>query len=296
MLKQKFHFKLLTLLTGSALAFASLAQTESTVIIEADGVSITFTDVQAELQRATPDMRKGILLRKDAISQLASNLLMRRVLAKNALEAGLKENAVNQASLRLARDRVLSDLQLENLDRLNQPTEQVIERLAREQYKAEGKLYEIPEQVKASHILFLLTAENAEDMAKALLAELKSGSDFDELAKTRSQDTSSAAKGGDLGYFARNRMAKGFEDAAFGLQPGELSGIVKTQFGYHIIKVTGRKSAGKQPFEEVKDGLIKDIAQKIVNEGRLNIGEKIMSRAKAFPEVLDAFIASQTSR
>lgn len=74
---------------------------------------------------------------------------------------------------------------------------------------------------------------------------------------------------------------------------GELSGLVKTQFGYHIIKVTDRKEAGKQPFDEVRNTLLQEVTQKILTEGRIKAGQQIMQHAKTHPEALDAYVASQ---
>ncbi|MDD5593727.1 MAG: peptidylprolyl isomerase [Candidatus Margulisbacteria bacterium] len=88
-------------------------------------------------------------------------------------------------------------------------------------------------EVRASHILITTEAE-----AKNILQELRQGADFAALAKKYSRDPGSAAKGGDLGYFSAGNMVEAFEKAAFALKPGETSGIIKTPFGYHILKVT----------------------------------------------------------
>jgi parvulin-like peptidyl-prolyl isomerase len=90
-------------------------------------------------------------------------------------------------------------------------------------------------QVRASHILV-----KTEDKAKWIYKELQNGKDFAKLAKEYS-DCPSSAKGGDLGFFGKGQMVKEFEDAAFSLKEGEISKPVKTQFGYHLIRVTGRK-------------------------------------------------------
>jgi peptidyl-prolyl cis-trans isomerase C len=104
-----------------------------------------------------------------------------------------------------------------------------------------------PGTVRASHILISYagtsvetatrTKEEAHKLAEDLLARLNKGESFEELAATYS-DCPSAEAGGDLGFFGKGRMVKPFEDAAFGLKPGQVSGIVETQFGYHIIKRT----------------------------------------------------------
>jgi peptidyl-prolyl cis-trans isomerase C len=115
------------------------------------------------------------------------------------------------------------------------------------------------EQVRASHILVSI-AENADEATKKaarekivdLQKQIKGGADFAELAKTNSQCPSSAM-GGDLGYFTKGRMVKPFEDAAFGLKNGEVSDIVETNFGFHLIKVTDRKEESMQKYDDVKE-------------------------------------------
>jgi peptidyl-prolyl cis-trans isomerase C len=103
-------------------------------------------------------------------------------------------------------------------------------------------------QVRASHILV-----KSEDDAKKILGQLKKGGDFSKIAKEKSIDTGSAKNGGDLGFFSRGQMVPEFEKAAFSLKEGELGGPVKTQFGYHIIKVTGKKEGKVVEFDKVKD-------------------------------------------
>jgi peptidyl-prolyl cis-trans isomerase D len=124
-------------------------------------------------------------------------------------------------------------------------------------------------QVRVSHILITAPKDaSAADKAKAkqqaetLLAQVKAHPDqFAEIAQKNSQDPGSAAKGGDLGYFSRGMIAGGqaFDDAAFGLKKGEVSGIVQTDFGYHIIEATDVKPSVTQPFDEVKDAITKEV-------------------------------------
>lgn len=115
--------------------------------------------------------------------------------------------------------------------------------------------YSTPEQVRASHIL--LKTEGKEDaavkkQADDLLAQIKKGADFAQLATKFSEDDVSKAKAGDLDFFAKGQMVPEFDAAAFGLQPGQLSEVIKSQFGYHIIKVTDRKPATKRTVDEVR--------------------------------------------
>jgi peptidyl-prolyl cis-trans isomerase D len=130
-------------------------------------------------------------------------------------------------------------------------------------YAVNKKNYEKPERVKASHILIRpdasptsptgLTDEGAKKMAEDVLAKLKAGQDFATLAKKYSADPGSGNKGGDLGWFSKGQMVPEFEKAAFALGKGATSGLIKTQFGYHIIKVTDKDKGFEATFDKVKD-------------------------------------------
>ncbi|PYR91415.1 MAG: hypothetical protein DMF84_17410 [Acidobacteria bacterium] len=122
-------------------------------------------------------------------------------------------------------------------------------------YNENIQQYSTPEQVRASHIL--LKTESKDDaavkkQAEEILVKAKGGADFAELAKKYSQDDSNASKGGDLDYFGRGRMVPEFDDAAFALQPGQISDLVKTKFGYHIIKLVDKKPASQRTLAEVR--------------------------------------------
>jgi peptidyl-prolyl cis-trans isomerase D len=115
--------------------------------------------------------------------------------------------------------------------------------------------YSTPEQVRASHIL--LKTEGKDDAAvkakaEELLKQAKAGADFAELAKKNSEDTDSAKNGGDLDYFGKGRMVPEFDQAVFAMQPGQISDLVKTQYGYHIIKLVDKKAATTRPLSEVR--------------------------------------------
>lgn len=112
------------------------------------------------------------------------------------------------------------------------------------------------EERKASHILIEVGSQVTKDAALAkaneLLAKLRAGADFAALAKANSQDPGSAAQGGDLGFFTRDTMTKKFADAAFALKEGEISAPIETEFGIHLIKLTGIKGGSVQPLEQVR--------------------------------------------
>jgi peptidyl-prolyl cis-trans isomerase D len=122
------------------------------------------------------------------------------------------------------------------------------------------------EKVRARHIL-VKTDAGADDAKKAearkkaegLLARAKGGADFAELARKQSDDPGSATKGGDLGLFSRGQMVPPFEAAAFALEPGQLSEVVESPFGFHVIKVEEKKPAGARPLAEVRDEIVKTL-------------------------------------
>jgi len=122
-------------------------------------------------------------------------------------------------------------------------------------YQQNIQMYSTPEQVRASHILLKTEGKDEKVVlkaAEAVLAKVKAGGDFAALAKQYSEDDQSKASGGDLDYFGKNAMDKTFEDAAWALQPGQTSELVKTGYGFHIIKLVDKRAANTRPLSEVR--------------------------------------------
>jgi peptidyl-prolyl cis-trans isomerase C len=146
-------------------------------------------------------------------------------------------------------------------------------------------------RVRASHILIGIpqnadaaTKQQARTKAEALLKDLKGGKDFAEAAKANSQDPGSAQNGGDLGYFEQGQMVPPFEQAAFALKPGQMSEVVETQFGYHIIKVAEKQDSRVVPLDEAKQ----QIEQYLTQQNRQAQTESFVHglKAKAKIEIL----------
>jgi len=140
---------------------------------------------------------------------------------------------------------------------------------AKKYYDENSQRFETPEQIRASHILIqpeLTGADPNEAKAKArvktedLLKQLKEGADFAELAKANSS-CPSAPKGGDLGFFPRGQAPAEFDNAAFALEVGQMTDVVETEYGFHIIKVTDHKDSGTTSFDEAKDDIIEQLTQ-----------------------------------
>ena len=141
-----------------------------------------------------------------------------------------------------------------------------------------------PEQVRASHILIKADGDDAAKKkaratAESVLKQARSGKDFAALAKEHSTD-GSAQQGGDLGFFEKERMVPEFSAAAFALKPGEISDIVESQFGLHIIKVTDRKASETVPLDEVKPDLTSYLTKKRQQERAEAFVKQLRSKAK----------------
>jgi peptidyl-prolyl cis-trans isomerase C len=192
-------------------------------------------DVGNQVAQMAPDAKREYL-----ISFLADMMLV----AKAAEAKKLQDSADFKRKLNLARTKLLMEQFLQA-----EAKTAVTEAAMRKVYdEAVGQMSKEPE-VRARHILV-----ETEDEAKAVLAELKKGADFAELAKSRSKDPGSA-EGGDLGYFTKDQMVPEFSEVAFKLDKGALSDPVKSQFGWHIIKVEDKREKQPPEFDKVKDQL-----------------------------------------
>jgi len=244
-----------------------------------DGQVITVADILSEVNKMQVGLRPDFFKRPENIHQVVNNLLVRRELARQAQLEKLDEDQVVQAALNVAKDRVLSDARLNKMDRENEPSETAMQAYALSFYKANLEKYEVPAQTRASHILIEGNDEQARKQAEDLIAKIKTGSKFEDVAKEYSKDPGSALRGGDLGFFAAGRMVKPFEDALNQLtQLGDISAPVASQFGFHIIRLDERKAKSIQSYEEVKNKLLSEARGGILSEKRMLMVQKINSQ------------------
>jgi len=207
------------------------------------GHTLTSGQVTQELERL-PAPSRTYLAAPDRKRQFVENLVMNDLLFQEGQKQGFDRDAeverqVNDLRKRLVVQRVMKQYQAP-------PT--ISDEMVKAQYDQNPGLYSTT-QIRASHILV-----KDEKEAKDILAQLRANPEkFGDLAREKSSDTTSAKKGGDLGMFGQGRMVPDFERAAFALKPGEISDIVKTQYGYHIITVTERKEGESKPFDQVKE-------------------------------------------
>ena len=199
--------------------------------------------------------KEGFKIDDQAINEQIETI-KKRFPNEAAYKKSLEEMDLSEKEIRAQIQRGLAINQL--LDTNVRPKITVTEEESKKYYNDNPSLFKQPEQVKASHILIKM-APNAEESIKiqarkkieTVQIKVRQGEDFGLLAKANSEGPS-AQREGDLGYFRRGQMVKPFEDAAFALNVGEVSGIVETQFGYHLIKVTDKKLARTIPYKEVQ--------------------------------------------
>jgi len=192
--------------------------------------------------------------------------------SKLVVQEGKKTKVTDDPAFRkrmaFVEDQVLQDFWIQR-----EIARQVTADKLQKRYEERVKAMPPEEEVHARHILV-----STEDEAKAIIAELKKGTAFDKLAKEKSTDKASGAEGGDLGWFKKADMVKEFADAAFAMNKDETSEApVKTQFGYHVIKVEDRRKAAPPTFEEMADQLREEMAREVVTAqlDQLRAGAKI---------------------
>ena len=160
----------------------------------------------------------------------------------------------------------------------------------RRAYEASKDRYRTPERVHVRHILLKTTEKPKEEVdkirkrAEDLLKQIRGGADFAALAGKNSEDPGSAAKGGDLDWVARGQTVKNFEDTAFSLKPKELSGVITTEYGFHILQLLEKQEARVKPFEEVKGELASEIKRQAVIEKVQTSADQIREQLVKSPQ------------
>jgi peptidyl-prolyl cis-trans isomerase C len=225
-----------------------------TVVANVNGYAITMGDMVAAKSDLPAPYNQSPM--QELFEPLLQEMIERRLIAGAAEDAKLAEDPGVVRRLRETRARILQE---EFLRRAVEPamTEDKLKARHEAMSKEGGE-----DEVHARHILVATKQE-----ADANVAELEKGADFAELAKTKSTGPSSS-KGGDLGYFKKSAMVPEFADVAFSLKPGEVSEPVKTQFGWHVIKLDDRRKSPPPPLEskinEIRQAIVTEEVRKIV--------------------------------
>lgn len=192
----------------------------------------------------------------------------------------LEQLGTDEAALRSKIERNLAIQRL--INQKFKPT--VTDKEAKKYYNANPDEFKEEERVKASHILIKVDADDyqskkdaAKKQIEGILERVRNGEDFAELAKKYS-DCPSSAQGGDLGFFSKGQMVKPFEEAAFAMEPGDISDVVETEYGYHIIKVTDKQ--GPKTFDEAKDDIKRTLGKQKIAESYSKFYADVRNKAK----------------
>lgn len=226
--------------------------------------SLSVKDVKSELLAVPAEVRGRIVADKAALTRFVTNAMQDRRVADAARAAGLAElPEISAVAERTVRDLLVRRYMSDEIARLSAKAPE-FRALAKERFEANRSDFMRSEAVRVAHILIRVDVEDehvseAEQRAKAedVLAKLKIGADFAALAKEVSEDKGSAARGGEIpGWIERDKTVPPFEKAAFALKPGELSRVIRTRYGFHIIKLLEYRKAEQQTFSEVVEQLI----------------------------------------
>ena len=256
----------------SATFMSATASAEDKVLAVVNGTPITQSMFE-HYKRMRLGQRAGHPLTEDQKRKLLDELINRELIYQDALRAGMDKDPEVQQELEELKHNLYTSMRIRRLLQENPVTEQAM----REMYKAQvqegaGKEY------KARHILVKTEAE-----AKEIIKELRKGADFAQLAKEKSIGPS-GKQGGDLGWFSGSQMVKPFADAVAEMKPGEYSRVpVKTQFGWHVIKLEDTRDVQPPSFEQVKGQIETIVQDKTIQDYIQSLKSKAKVEIKAQP-------------
>jgi peptidyl-prolyl cis-trans isomerase C len=241
---------------GSTPAEAPSESTPADALATVNGRPLTrmeFAAMLMEWQRRRPD---ASINSPQIQSQLFNEMINLMLVSQDAEAKGVDKSPQVQAALTWARTRVLAETMLAQHLQGHPITDEELKKVYDERYAGKSQ-----KEYKASHILLKTEAE-----AKAVIDELAKGADFAQLAKQRSTGPS-ASKGGDLGWFSASDMVPPFAEALATMEKGSTSKTpVKTQFGWHVIRLEDVRETAPPSFEAVKDDLLTELRQKVIND------------------------------
>lgn len=263
-------------LAGAALSFAASAEDKPApaaapdkVVATIDGKPITEGDLAVAESEIGGDM--GTMPASQKRTSLLEFLIDNQLFAEASEAEKLDQGADFQTRLNYLRRRALREIYFDKVIKTA-----VGEAEARKIYDEQVKLLKPEEEVSARHILVDTEAE-----AKSLKDQIDKGADFAQLAKEKSKDPGSKDDGGNLGYFGHGQMVPQFEEVVFKLQKGQVSDPVKTQFGWHLVKLEDRRTKSPPAFEIVKDRILQSLLLKKAQETAVAL------RAKSKIEIVD---------
>jgi peptidyl-prolyl cis-trans isomerase C len=261
--------------TGSPVSAVS-APAADVVLVESPSVALRRSDYELELMRLPPDARASFPASQKRIDDVISRLWNQKALAAQARSGNIDADPELGPRIAAEIERIYAQAQIQRIDAKAaaefEAKRATYDARAREIYLTERKRFELPAQAKASHILFdsrKHSGDEAKALATAARARIAAGADFNAVARELSEDPSAGQNAGRLDWFVATEMDPAFAAAAFALaKDGDVSEPVQSRFGWHLIRLDGKRPAGQRSFDEVKDAIIDELRQKYVNAQR----------------------------
>jgi peptidyl-prolyl cis-trans isomerase C len=261
---------LIACMMSGLFVFPVLAQ-EDPVLGKVGDFVFKKSDFDRIISYVPPERQKYLQTNPQQKATILKRIIEHRAIAERAKKEGFDKRPEVREQLEYSMNDYLAQ---EYLKKAVLKDVAVTEEEMRKHYQENEKTYTLAAQAKARHILVKVAPnapeadkKKAREKAEVLLKRVREGQDFAKVAEESSEDPASQKKGGDLGYFSRGRMVKPFEDVAFSMKPGQVSEIVETQFGFHIIKLEDLKEARIRPFDEVKE-MVKSQLTLNLNKGK----------------------------
>ncbi|MGC2044259.1 MAG: peptidylprolyl isomerase [Pseudolabrys sp.] len=250
------------------------AQDKDPLVAKVNGVEVHQSDLTVAEDEAGQIPPMSPEAKQDYLVQFVADMIL---VSKAAQDKKLGDSADFKRKLEFARKKLLMEGLLQSVGK-----EAVTDAAMHQVYDEAVKQIAEEKEVHARHILFRApagddkAAKEAEDKVKAVIVRLKKGEDFAKVATEVTEDPSGKANGGDLGYFTKEQMVPEFSDAAFKLETGQISEPVKTQFGWHVIKVEDKRTKQAPKFEDVKA----QIENFVVRKAQAELVTKLRADAK----------------
>lgn len=243
-----------------------------------DGIRVNPAEVRDEF------LRRNAKARIEYVLFDPSQLVKAVNVTPEALEAFFKKDPGQYKVQEQRRVRYV----LIDTDRVREQVK-VSENELKEYYGQHLSEYRVPDRVKASHVLFKTEGKSTEEIstlektARDVLTQIRSGADFGDMAKKYSEDAT-AANGGEIGWIVRGQTVKEFEEAAFSMKPGQVSDLIKTAYGIHILKVLDKQSAHLQTFEEVKGQIQDQVEKQRLAEAQQSLASELERQLQQNPQ------------
>ena len=263
-----------------------LGQSQEPLAIQGD-VVLTQAEIDAAFARIPEQHRLAFIRSGERVDHLIRSLLQNKILAGEAREEGYDDDVLVRGRLDIAADKELADAWLDHV--MASAPAADYEALAYEHYLANPDQYRTPERVDVTHLL--ISSENkSEEKALAQIEELRAEVEadparFDDLVMEYSEDPSKSSNKGRFPFMTRGEMVAPFEEAAFALQePGEITQPVKTDFGYHLIRLNRKVPSGLRPYPTVKEAAVAQAKERHATQYRSNYMRRVLSEPIELPE------------